>query len=355
MIRSLIINPGSTSTKIAVFEELKPVFQKSLSHSAEQLAPYKKVAEQFEFRRDIIVQALKEANILMSSIHVIMARGGLVHPVESGIYRVSPRMVVDLKQAVNGEHASNLGAIIADDLGKDFSIPVYIADPVVVDELQEVARISGHPNFIRRSIFHALNHKAIARRHCEKEKMDYQKVNLIIIHLGGGISVGAHRYGKVVDVNDALTGEGPFSPERSGTLTAGQLVDECFSGKYSSAEMHAMICGNGGYKAYLGTNSAQEVEQRIAQHDDKALLIRNAMAYQIAKEAGAMSAVLHGRVDGIIFTGGMAHNQDFVEKISTYISFIAPIFVYPGEDEMTALAENAITIMSNQRLAKDYR
>ena len=355
MTRSLIINPGSTSTKIAAFEDLTPVFQKNISHSAEQLAPYNKVADQFEFRRDIIVQALKEANILMSSFHVIIARGGLVHPVESGIYRVSPRMVVDLKQAIYGEHASNLGAIIADDLGKDFSIPVFIADPVVVDELQDVARISGHPDFVRRSIFHALNHKAIARRHCEKEKLDYQKVNLIIVHLGGGVSVAAHRYGKVVDVNDALTGEGPFSPERSGTLTAGQVVDHCFSGKYTKDQMHAIICGSGGYKAYLGTNSALDVEKRIAEHDDQALLIRNAMVYQIAKEIGAMAAVLHGRVDGILFTGGMAHSHDFVEKISTYVSFIAPLFTYPGEDEMTALAENAVTIVANPRLAKDYR
>lgn len=355
MTRSLIINPGSTSTKIAVFEDLNPVFQKSLAHSAEQLAPFHKVAEQFEFRRDIITQALKEANILMSSFHVIMARGGLVHPLESGIYRVSPRMVVDLKQAAHGEHASNLGAIIADDLGKDFSIPAFIADPVVVDELQDVARIAGHPKFIRRSIFHALNHKAIARRHCAKENLDYQKVNLVIVHLGGGISVAAHRYGKVVDVNDALTGEGPFSPERSGSLTAGQVVDLCFSGEFSRDQIQSMICGSGGYKAYLGTNSAQEVEKRIAEHDEQALIIRNAMAYQIAKEIGAMAAVLHGRVDGILFTGGMAYNRDFIDKITTQVSFIAPVFIYPGEDEMTALAENAIAVIANPRLAKEYR
>lgn len=355
MIRSLIVNPGSTSTKIAVFEDLSPVFQLNIAHGADQLAPFNRVAEQFEFRRELIVKALKEANYLLSSMHVIMARGGLVHPLESGIYRVSPRMVVDLKQAVYGEHASNLGAIIADDLGKDFSIPAFIADPVVVDELQDIARISGHPLFVRKSVFHALNHKAIARRHCEQQGVDYQKNNLIIVHLGGGISVAAHRYGRVIDVNDALTGEGPFSPERSGTLSAGQLIECCFSGKYSRREMNAMVCGSGGYKAYLGTNSALEVEQRVAAHDEQAELIRNAMAYQISKEVGAMASVLHGRVDAILVTGGMAHAKDFVEKIRVGTAFIAPIYVYPGEDEMLALAENACRVMENPRLAQDYR
>lgn len=347
--RILAINPGSTSTKIAVYEGTKNVFLKTLRHSAEDLKPFSNIAGQFQFRKEIIMSELKNAGIEVESIGIIVGRGGLVKPIPSGVYEVNDALVNDLIHPVLGEHASNLGGLIALDIAK--TIPgarAFIADPVVVDELQDVARISGQPDMPRLSIFHALNQKAIARTHARSLNRKYEELNLIVAHLGGGISVGAHLKGKVVDVNNALDGEGPFSPERSGTLPAGLLAKICFSGKVTLEEVKKMITGQGGLVAHLQTNSAYDVEMSARNGDEKAKLIQEAMAYQVGKEIGSLAAVLKGEVDGILLTGGIAHNSDLVNYIKEMVSFIAPVTVYPGEDEMEALAMNGLMVMRGE-------
>jgi butyrate kinase len=351
----LAINPGSTSTKIAVYSNTKSVFLKNIRHSAEELAPFARITDQKDFRKQIIMAELEQAEINISEITGVIGRGGMVKPIESGVYRVNEQMLLDLQKTETKQHASNLGALIADEIVR--SLPhaeAFIADPVVVDELQEVARISGHPQFKRASIFHALNHKAIAKAHAKSYDLKYEDLNLIVAHLGGGISVGAHCKGKVIDVNQAFDGEGPFSPERSGTLPVGALVDYCFSGEASCAEIRKMITGKGGYVAYLGTNDAYEVEMKAKAGDEKAILIQSAMAYQVSKEIGAMATVLNGKVDYILITGGIAHNLMVVDMVKEMVSFIAPVAVYPGEDEMNALAMNAYQVLTGVIEPKEY-
>ena len=351
----LVINPGSTSTKIALFSGEKEIFSSTLRHSAEELEQFENITEQFSFRKKMIVSELSKAEYRLDDIKVIMARGGLIDPVQSGIYEVNSKMIRDLSNSGRKQHASNLGALIANDIAGNIpGCKAYIADPVVVDELQDIARISGHPFFKRESVFHALNQKAVAKIYAEECGKPYEELRLIVVHMGGGVSVGAHCNGKIIDVNQALSGDGPFSPERSGTLPAQQLVDICFSGKYSYNEVSKMITGKGGYVSYLGTTDAGEIEKRAMAGEEKFLLIRNAMGYQIAKEIGAKAAVLEGRVDAVIFTGGIAYNTAFVEYISKYISFIAPVKIYPGEDEMEALALNAVRILNGSEKAKVY-
>ncbi len=357
MVEDLIlaINPGSTSTKIAVFQSTKEVFLKTIRHSSDKIGEHSAIADQYSFRKKIILGELESASFEVSKIKIIVGRGGLVKPIPSGVYRVNDRMIKDLKVGYLGQHASNLGGLIARDLAD--SIPgaeAFIADPVVVDELEDIARISGHPEFERISIFHALNQKAIARQYAKSVSAQYEELNLIVTHLGGGISVGAHYRGRVIDVNQALDGEGPFSPERSGTLPAGALVTMCFSGKYSEEEIRQMINGKGGLVAYLGTNDAYEVEKRAKVGDEKAQLIQNAMAYQVAKEIGAMSTVLKGEVDAILLTGGIAYGKPFVSSVTERIGHIAPVFVYPGEDEMRALAMNALMVYNGEEEAREY-
>lgn len=353
--RILAINPGSTSTKIAVYENEINVFLKNIKHSTDDLSPFHTIADQYEYRKKSIIEELKLAGQDITTIDCIMARGGLINPIPSGIYEVNEKMKNDLRNSPIGEHASNLGGLIADDLAKDLNnVKAYIADPVVVDEMEDIARVAGHPLFERISIFHALNQKAIARRFANDINSAYKNLNLIIAHLGGGISVGAHRKGRVIDVNNALNGEGPFSPERSGTLPAGQLVKICFSGKYTQKEINLMLKGNGGLAAYLGTNDAYEVEMRAKNGDEKAQFISNAMAYQVAKEIGALAAVLKGDVDAIILTGGIAYNKQFCSFIEEMVGFIAPVKVYPGEDEMLALAMNGLMLLRGEIEAKEY-
>lgn len=353
--RILTINPGSTSTKIAVFENNTPVFIKTLKHSAEELKPYSSIVDQYQFRKEAILSELKTGEIDINSINIIVGRGGLVKPIPSGVYEVNERMKEDLKKGVSGQHASNLGGLIAEDIACGLSnVKAFITDPVVVDELQDVARIAGHPKFKRISIFHALNQKAIARRHAQATNAKYEEMNLIVAHLGGGISVGAHSYGKVIDVNNALDGEGPFSPERSGTLPTGQLAELCFSGKYTLAEVKKMICGEGGLMAYLGTNQAYDIELKAKDGDAESILIQDAMGYQIAKSIGEMGAVLKGKVDAILITGGIANNKDLCDYIRDMVGFIAPVVVYPGEDEMAALAMNALMVLRGETDIKVY-
>lgn len=351
----LAINPGSTSTKIAVYNGTTPKFIQTLRHSKEELESFAVVTDQFSFRKEIIIDQLKGEDIDLQSIKIIMGRGGLLKPVESGVIEVNQAMLDDLASCNYGEHASNLGGMIAYNIASTIDgARAFIANPVVVDELDEKARISGHPLLPRRSIFHALNQKAVARQHARSILRKYEDLNLIVVHLGGGITVGAHKKGRVVDVNQGLDGDGPFSPERSGTLPMGDMVRLCFSGKYSQKEIMKMIKGEGGMVAFLDTNSAQEVSQRAADGDDYAKLIYDAMAYQVAKEVGAMGSVLSHNIDGILITGGIAYDKYFTNQIISYVHRMAPVHIYPGEDEMEALAMNGLRVLRGEVEVKEY-
>ncbi|MBQ7551560.1 MAG: butyrate kinase [Bacteroidales bacterium] len=352
----LAINPGATSTKIAVYEDKTNIFTKNIKHTMEELSQFATIADQYDYRKQVILDELKNQNIDLNSIAIIIGRGGLIKPIQSGAYRINDLMKKHLKEGYNGVHACNLGGLIADSLAQMIGLPeAFIADPVVVDEMDDLARISGNAAFERLSIFHALNQKAIARTHAAAIGKRYEDLNLIVAHMGGGISVGAHRKGKVVDVNQALDGEGPFSPERSGTLPMNQVIKACFSGKYTYEDMKKMMVGKGGTYSYLGTNDAYEVEKRAKAGDEKADLLERAMAYQVAKSIGANAAVLQGKVDAILITGGIAHGKPIVDHIKSYVSWIAPVAVYPGEDEMESLAMNARMILNKTIEIQEYK
>jgi butyrate kinase len=355
-IKILAINPGSTSTKIAVYRDSEPIFLKNIKHSPEDFVPFHKIADQFHFRKDIILQQLYDADISLEQVHAVMGRGGLLKPIPSGVYEVNEAMIHDLENSPLGEHASNLGGLIAHDIAIELpDAKAYIADPIVVDELDDIARISGHPLFERVSIFHALNHKAIAREYAKANQKQYEELNLIVVHLGGGITVGAHKKGRVIDVNQGLDGEGPFTPERSGTLPIGALIRLCFSGKYTQKEVLKMNKGQGGLVAYLGTNNAIEVEKMVKAGDPKAKLIYDAMAYQVAKCIGEMYTVLKCEVDAILITGGIAYDRNFVSYIQEHVHKIAPVHIFPGEDEMRALAMNGLLLIKGELQAKVYK
>jgi butyrate kinase len=355
-IRVLAINPGSTSTKIAVYQNSEPVFLKNIKHPAEELAPFLKITDQFEFRKTIILHQLHEADMHIEDLQAVVGRGGLLKPIPSGIYEVNDAMIADLKSSPFGEHASNLGGLIAHNLVA--SLPrakAYIVDPIVVDEFDDIARISGHPLLARVSIFHALNQKAVAREYAKSIRRKYEDLNLIVVHLGGGITIGAHQKGRVIDVNQGLDGEGPFSPERTGTLPVGELVRLCFSGKYSLKEVQKMVKGEGGLVAYLGTNNAYDVEKMVDAGDTHAELIYHAMAYQVAKYVGEMYTVLKCEVDAILITGGIAYDKGFVNWIQERIYKLAPTHIYPGEDEMKALAINGLMVVRGELDVKIYQ
>lgn len=354
VFKILTINPGSTSTKIAVFDNEDLVFEKTLRHSSEEIGKYERVSDQFEFRKAVIEEVLEEAGVKIADLDAVVGRGGLLKPIKGGTYEVNEAMIADLKVGVLGEHASNLGGIIAKEIGNEVNIPSYIVDPVVVDEMNEIARISGIPEINRASIFHALNQKAIARRYAKESNKEYKECNLIVAHMGGGISVGAHEMGNVVDVANALDGEGPFSPERSGGLPVGDLVKMCFSGKYTQDEIKKRIKGNGGLVGYLNTNDAREVEGRIENGDEKAKLVYEAMAYQVSKEIGSCAAVLKGKVDAILLTGGIAYSKGFTAMIEDRVKFIADVKIYPGEDEMIALAQGGLRVLNGEEEAQVY-
>ncbi|RKD30002.1 butyrate kinase [Thermohalobacter berrensis] len=353
--RILTINPGSTSTKIAIFDNEKPVLEETIRHSTEEISKYEKIYDQYEFRKNVILETLNDKGINLTKLNAVVGRGGLLKPIPGGTYSVNEKMIEDLKVGVLGEHASNLGGIIANEIASQLNIPAFIVDPVVVDEMDDIARISGMPELERKSIFHALNQKAVARRAAKELGKAYEDVNLIVAHLGGGVSVGAHKNGRVVDVNNALDGEGPFSPERSGGLPVGDLAKMCFSGEYTLKDIKKKIKGNGGLVAYLGTNDGREVVKMIENGDEKAELIYKAMAYQVSKEIGSLSAVLKGKVDGIILTGGIAYDKMFTGWVKERVEFIAPIMIYPGEDEMIALAEGGLRVLRGEEKAKEYK
>lgn len=351
----LVINPGSTSTKLAIFEEDRLLVEKTLRHESKEIEQFAKMVDQYAFRNRMILDFLKEAGYQIEQFSAIIGRGGLVRPIAGGTYRVNDGMLEDLRSGRYGEHASNLGAILASELVRDLPILTLIADPVVVDERIPIALYSGHPSIQRKAIFHALNQKAVARAVSEKLGTTYEKCNLIVAHMGGGISIGAHENGKVIDVNNALDGDGPFSPERSGTLPLTQLIDLCFRGDIPLSEMKKKIKGKGGLVAYLGTTDARAVQEKIRSGDKYAEEVYHAMAYQIGKWIGKMAAVLKGRVDQIVLTGGLAYDQTFlVPWIVEMVEYIAPITIIPGGDEERALAESALRVLRRQEEAKIY-
>ncbi len=354
MYRVLTINPGSTSTKIAVYDQETPVLEQNLHHEREVLARYPHIADQHAFRRQAVSGCLEEAGVLLTSLDAVAGRGGILRPLASGTYRVNGRMLADLRAPSGREHASNLGAIIAHEIAQRCDIPAFIVDPVSVDEFDDIARISGLPEIERRSLSHALNLKAAARKAARDLGRAYQDINLIVVHLGGGISVSPHRRGRMVDVNQALDGTGPFSPERAGGLPVGDVIRMCYSGQYTYQQMSRKIVGQGGLVAHLGTNNATEVEKRITQGDKQAGLIYEAMAYQIAKEIGLMATVLKGQVEAIVLTGGLAHSEMLVGWIKERVQWIAPLLVYPGQDEMLAMAQGVLRVLQGEEEAREY-
>lgn len=349
----LIINPGSTSTKIGVFEDETQLMEETLRHTTEEIAQYATIYDQKDFRKNVILDVLKDKNVDLNDIDVVVGRGGLLKPIPGGTYATTPELLEDLKIGKQGQHASNLGGILASEIAAEIDVPSYIVDPVVVDELQDVARLSGHPLMDRISIFHALNQKAVAKRYAKESGKAYEDLNLIVVHMGGGVSVGAHKNGQIIDVANALDGDGPFSPERSGGLPSGALMKLCFSGKYTQEEVAKMINGNGGFNAYVGTNDMRDLN-KLAETDEKAALVREAFHYQLAKEIGSMAVVLDGKVDQIILTGGIAYNAITQEYFKEHVSFLGDITVYPGEDELLALAQGALRVMTGEEEAKVY-
>jgi len=352
--RLLVINPGSTSTKLAVFEDYQQVLDTTLRHSAEELAEFTSTYSQKDFRKRIIAETLEKENYALKSFHAIIGRGGMVRPLKSGTYKVNAKLLEDLTQAKYGEHASNLGGILSDELAKEAGCDAYISDPIVVDEMHDIARISGLPEMPRRAVFHALNQKATARKYCAEVGKSYKDVNILVCHMGGGISVGVHKEGKIIDVNNCVNGAGTFSPERAGTLPADDLIKLCFSGKYTQQEINKMINGKGGLMAHLGMNQAHHIVDRINAGDHKAALVLDAMAYNIAKEIGAAATVLSGQVEAILLTGGIAHNDYVCERVIKNIAFIAPVKRYPGEDEMNALVSNTMQVLEGKEPCLEY-
>ncbi|WP_373428058.1 butyrate kinase [Neobacillus niacini] len=352
--RILVINPGSTSTKIGVFDNEISIFEKTIRHDSEMINSFDNIIDQYEFRKNTILETLDNAGINISKLSAVCGRGGLLRPIEGGTYAVNTTMLEDLRTGFAGQHASNLGGIIAYEIASGLNIPSFIVDPVVVDELEPIARISGFSLIERVSIFHALNQKAVARRVSKELGKKYTELNLIVTHMGGGITVGVHKQGKVIDVNNGLHGDGPFSPERAGTVPVGDLVALCYSGQYYRDEIMKKLVGQGGLVGYLGTNDAVEVEKRIEAGDEQASLIYEAMAYQVAKEIGAASAVLAGKVDAIVLTGGLAYGKGFVKSITDRINWIADTIVHPGENELQALAEGALRVLRGEERVKEY-
>lgn len=353
-IKSLIINPGSTSTKIGVFEDETLLFEETLRHSTEEIAQYASIVDQKDFRKQIIMDLLEEKKFDIHSLQVIVGRGGMLKPIPGGTYAVTDELLEDLKIGRQGQHASNLGGILAREIGDSIGVPSYIVDPVVVDELMPIARYSGVPELPRTSVFHALNQKAVAKRYAKEQNVAYDSLRLIVVHMGGGVSVGAHENGCVVDVFNALDGDGAFSPERAGAVPSGALIKMCFSGEYTEKEVYKKIVGNGGFNAYLGTNDMRNVEKMVNEGDDHAKEVREAFILQVSKNIGSMAAVLNGKVDQIILTGGIAYNKSVTDGLAERVGFIAPITVYPGEDELLALTQGALRVLNGEEQAMVY-
>ena len=355
MMNILAINPGSTSTKMAVYADEKPILLRSINHTPEELAHFDDVIEQLDYRKQMIIDELRHSEVALD-FQAVIGRGGLVKPLEGGVYEINEKMVEDTHSGIAmHNHACNLGCLIAYEIANEIpGCRSFIADPGVVDELNDYARICGSPLMHRICIWHALNQRAIARRYAAEIGKEYEDLNLIICHMGGGISIAAHEHGRAVDANNALDGEGPFSPERAGSLPAADLIRLCYSGKYTEKQLLKRIAGQAGLNALLGTNDVKEVIRRIEQGDQQAELVLNAMLYHVAKAIAAQSAVLCGQIDAILLTGGLAYSGYVVSRLRKRIGFLAPIRIYPGQDEMSALASNALAVLQGKRQAKVY-
>ena len=353
-VKSLIINPGSTSTKIGVFEDETLLFEETLRHSTEEISKYATIFDQKDFRKNIIIDLLKSKEFDVKSLGMVVGRGGMLKPIPGGTYACTDALVKDLEVGVSGQHASNLGGILAREIADEIGVPSFIVDPVVVDELMPIARYSGVPELPRVSIFHALNQKAVAKRYAKETGKKYEDLNLIVVHMGGGVSVGPHKNGKVIDIFNALDGDGAFSPERSGAVPVGALVKMCFSGEYTQAEVYKKLVGNGGFNAYVGTNDMKDVEKMVNEGNEKAAEVRDAFILQMSKNIGAMATVLEGKVDQIIVTGGIAYDKYVVAKLKERCEWIAPFTVYPGEDELLALVQGGLRVLNGEEEAKNY-
>ncbi len=353
-VKSLIINPGSTSTKIGVFEDETLLFEETLRHSTEEIAQYASIVDQKDFRKEIITNLLKEKNFDIHSLNMVVGRGGMLKPIPGGTYAVTDDLLEDLKIGKQGQHASNLGGILAREIGDSIGVPSFIVDPVVVDELCDLARYSGVPELPRTSVFHALNQKAVAKRYAKETGKAYNALNLIVVHMGGGVSVGAHENGRIIDVFNALDGDGAFSPERAGGAPVGALIKMCFSGEYTEKEVYKKFVGNGGFNAYLGTNDMRDVEKMVDEGDNKAKEVRDAFIFQVSKDIGSMACVLNGKVDRIVVTGGIAYDKGVVAGLKERCEWIAPFTVYPGEDELLALAQGGLRVVNGEEEAMKY-
>ena len=351
----LAINPGSTSTKVSLFNDEQEVFTENITHKIEELSRYHRATDQDLYRMELVVRILREKEVDLFRIKAVVGRGGLIYPVHGGTYLVNDQMIADLRKGVMGDHPSNCGGLIAYAISRSLGCEAYIVDPVVVDEMEPIAKVSGMPLIKRKSIFHALNQRAIARDIANNLKKPYEELNIIVAHLGGGISVGIHVRGRVVDVNNALDGDGPFSAERCGSVPVGDLIQVCYSGEYTMDEMKKLIQGHGGMVAYLGTQDMRTVEAEIEKGKSEPKLVYEAMAYQVAKEIGALATVVNGKVDAIAITGGMANSKNFVKIIKDRVGFIAPVHVVPGEQEMRALAMGALRVLRHEEKVKIYR
>lgn len=353
-IKSLIINPGSTSTKIGVFEDETLLFEETLRHSTEEISKYASIVEQKDFRKEIITNLLKEKDFDIKSLNMVVGRGGMLKPIPGGTYAVTDELLHDLEIGKQGQHASNLGGILAREIGDSIGVPSYIVDPVVVDELIPIARYSGVPELPRTSVFHALNQKAVAKRYAKETGKPYETLNLVVVHMGGGVSVGAHQNGRIIDVFNALDGDGAFSPERAGAVPAGALIKMCFSGEYTEKEVYSKIVGKGGFNAYLGTNDMRDVVKAANEGDEKAKELIDAFVFQVCKDMGSMACVLNGKVDQIIVTGGIAYNQLVINKMKERTEWIAPFTVYAGEDELLALVQGGLRVLNGEEKAMEY-
>ena len=353
-VKSLIINPGSTSTKIGVFEDETLLFEETLRHSTEEIAQYASIVDQKDFRKEIITNLLKSKDFDINSLNMVVGRGGMLKPIPGGTYAVTDDLLEDLKIGKQGQHASNLGGILAREIGDSIGVPSFIVDPVVVDELCDIARYSGVPELPRTSVFHALNQKAVAKRYAKECGKPYDSLNLIVVHMGGGVSVGAHQNGRIIDVFNALDGDGAFSPERAGGAPVGALIKMCFSGQYTEKEVYKKFVGNGGFNAYLGTNDMRDVEKMVNEGDAKATEIRDAFVFQVSKDIGSMATVLNGKVDQIVVTGGIAYDKGVVAGLRERCEWIAPFTVYPGEDELLALVQGGLRVVNGEEEAMKY-
>nr|WP_307993101.1 butyrate kinase [uncultured Niameybacter sp.] len=347
----LTINPGSTSTKVALFKNNELVFEQVLRHPAEELNAYENLIDQYEYRKEKIENFLEEKGIKLNELHAISCRGGLIGPIPSGTYSIDEGLFTRL--STNVVHASNLAGIIGYNMAKELNIPAYITDPVTVDEMAPIAKVTGIPGVVRKSKFHALNQKAVARRAADQIRKPYDECNFIGVHIGGGISIAAHEQGKVVDVNNVIDGDGPLAPTRAGSIPVEAVIDLCFSGEYKSAsEFKEFVSQRAGLTAYLGTSDVRDVQEMMEQGNEEAKILYEAMAYQISKNIGAMATVLKGKVDAIFITGGVAYSKQFIRLLKERIDFIGEVIVIPGEEEMLALAEGALRVLKGQEVAK---